>query len=321
MKKGMGLVKLAVVFISAMMITSCGSSDKGMYTATTEEAAEFSKDSFAGIADYKSSVDMDENASEYPKEAETPVDTSRKLITTMNISSETENLDETLDILEKKINELGGYIESSNVSNGSYYSGRTFNRNAALTARIPADRLDDFITAVEGNTNITSKSKDVEDVTLSYVDTESRKKALKTEESRLLQILEKAETVEDIIAVESRLSEVRYQIESNESQLRTYDNKINYSTVYIDISEVTKYTPVKEKNAFARMAEGFKDSFFSVINTAVECFIWIVIHIPQLIVSALIITIVVIASRKFFAAKKVKKEVSKENQEERKDGQ
>ena len=69
-------------------------------------------------------------------------------------------------------------------------------------------------------------------MTLQYVDLESHKKALTTEQDRLIELMEQAETVEDIITIEGRLSEVRYQLESMESQLRTYDNKIDYSTVY-----------------------------------------------------------------------------------------
>ena len=95
-----------------------------------------------------------------------------------------------------------------------------------MTARIPAKRLDEFVQRVGEQSNITNKEERVEDVTLQYVDLESRKKALATEQDRLLELLEKAESVEDIISIEARLSDVRYELESMESQLRTLNNQI-----------------------------------------------------------------------------------------------
>ena len=300
MRKRVGILSLSVVLSVGMLLSGCGSSDKGMYTAATEEAVEYPMmDAQGALYESKSTASFDENALENPDISENNVtDTSRKLITTMNISSETENLDSTMSTVENKVKEFGGYIESSDIYNGSSYSGRTNNRNANLTIRIPASKLEDFISIVEGNTNITSKSRNVEDVTLSYVDTESRKKALQTEEKRLLEILEKAETVEDLITVESRLSEVRYQLESTEAQLRTYDNRVNYSTIYLDIREVSRYTPVQEKGPLSRMAEGFVDSLHAVGDVFAELLVWIVIHIPQILVVAIVIVIIVIVLKK-----------------------
>ena len=73
---------------------------------------------------------------------------------------------------------------------------------------------------------------------------ESRKKSLEIEQERIWQFLEKAESIDTVITLEQRLSDIRYQLESMESQLRLYDNQVDYSTVYLSISEVTAYTPV-----------------------------------------------------------------------------
>ncbi len=281
-KRYLGIV-LAGVLTLGTVLSGCGSSKTDYATSSYYDAeAPAATESFAESKAVYEDVDS-YNAAAEEAEATNVQDSSRKLITTMNISSETENLDDTLSNVNNKVKELGGYVESSNIYNGSRYSGRTVTRNASITARIPASKLESFVETVEGTTNITNKSTNVEDVTLSYVDIESKKNALKAEEKRLLEIVEKAETVEDIITVENRLSDVRYQIESIESQLRTYDNKVNYSTVYLDITEVTKFSPVKEKTAGERMAEGFVESFKGVINGFVELFVWFVIHIPQLI--------------------------------------
>jgi uncharacterized protein YhaN len=134
----------------------------------------------------------------------------------------------------------------------------------------------------------------VEDVTLQYVDMESHKKALVTEQERLLELLEQAQTVEDIITIEDRLSEVRYQIESMESQLRTYDNKIDYSTVYLTINEVVQYSLSEEETVGERIRNGFLDSLEGVKDGVTEFAIWLVIKLPYLVVWAVIIAVIVI---------------------------
>lgn len=305
MKKRNLTAFLTAICVTAFTLAGCGSSGSGSKSNTTAE--------YATEADYDSSFEsksvyQTEGTSagvEAPEEMEEAAgaedvgevaDVSRKLITTMNISAETEELDGVLSNVQSRVKELGGYIESSDIYNGSNYnSGSKPKRSAYLTLRIPANNLDKFIETVENSTNITNKSTSVEDVTLNYVDIESKKKALTAEENRLLEILESAETVEDVIAVESRLSEVRYQIESIESQLRTYDNRINYSTVNLDINEVVKFTPTQEKSAGERMREGFIESIAEVGALIAEGFIWFVIHIPQIVLVLLLVAIIIIA--------------------------
>ncbi len=108
---------------------------------------------------------------------------------------------------------------------------------------------------------------------------------------RLLEFLGRAETVEEIIALEERLSEVRYQLESMESQLRTMDNLIEYSTVKINISEVRELTVVKEEEptAWERIAEGFLKSLSNIGNGIEEAGIWFLVNIPYLLIWAVII--------------------------------
>ena len=292
MKKRVGIV-LACLMSFAIVISGCGSSSSGntQYFAGKNAAPEE-----AGGVYEMAEADSNEQSADYGEGSEPSgqvSDPTRKLITTVNISAESENLDDTITKITARVTELGGYVESSNIYNGSRYSSGQIVRTANYTIRIPADKLNGFIETVETASNITSKSSNVEDVTLSYVDLESRKNALKAEEKSLLAILESAEKIEDIIAVQDKLSDVRYQLESIESQLRTYDNKVNYSTVYLGIEEVAKYSPTEEKGAFERMGEGFMESLRSIGIGLKEFFIWFVIHIPQLLLLAIVAFIVV----------------------------
>ncbi len=295
-----------VLFLSGVvafsLLTGCGSSNK---SASREDyAAESAYEADYGVYEEAEAPAAYEDGSSSGTDSVGQVQNNenRKLITTVNISAETDDMDKSLGAIENKVKALGGYIEKSDIYNGSYSSH--VSRNASLTVRIPKERLDEFIEVIEGGNNITNKSVNVDDVTLSYVDTESRKNSLRTEEKRLLDIMEKAETVEDIIIIEDKLASVRYELESIESQLRSYDNKIDYSTVYIDLSEVRVFTPVEEESALTRMGNGFKESMSDVIDGIVEFFIWVVVHIPQLIFLLIIAVLIFVICRIVLAASK-----------------
>ncbi|MGN0248020.1 MAG: DUF4349 domain-containing protein [Lachnospiraceae bacterium] len=250
------------------------------------------------VEEYDSSPDaemLDESAS------------NRKLIRNVSMDVETEQFDELIGQIEEKTKALGGYIEDSYTYNGrSYRSNDT--KNANLTIRIPSVRLDEFLSAVSDQSNVTSKNETVTDVTLQYVDLESHKKALEAEQERLLEMIEQAETVEDMITIESRLSEVRYQLESQESQLRTFDNQIQYSTVYLNIAEVEKYTPVAERTFFEKISDGFTDNLAGVAENLVNFVIWFISSLPYLVVWGIIIAIAVKLIGKGIRDKKERKE-------------
>ena len=226
--------------------------------------------------------------------------TSRKLIKTVNIHAETEDFDTLVPNLQRQVETLGGYIESISVYDvGSYYleEREVKQRSADLTARVPKEKLDGFLAQVGEQTNVTSRSENVEDVTLQYVDLESHKKALLTEQERLLTLMEQAESVEDIIAIEGRLSEVRYQLESMESQLRTYDNQIDYSTVYLSIEEVRKYSPPQTATVWQRIENGFMKSLEDIGFGIRDLAIGFVIDIPYIVLWIVLIAVAVLVAR------------------------
>ncbi len=223
---------------------------------------------------------------------------NRKLIQTVYISAETEDLDTVLAQLDSRIAELGGYIESSYVRNGSAYSSRRY-RSADITIRIPAKDLNSFIDKVTALSNIVSSEKTVEDVTLNYVATESRIKALQTEETRLLELLAKAETLDDLLTVEKRLTDVRTELEQVTSALRVFDNQVDYATIHLNVSEVKEFTQVTEpETVWQRIGTGFKESLEGVGTFLEEVFVFLVVSIPYMALIAIAVVAVVLIVRR-----------------------
>lgn len=259
-------------------LAGCGSSATEM--ATSSVTSDYAMRDSAEADFYSESKAVNEEVTE-----STQVSTNRKLIKTVNLNVETENFEQLNETLYKKVESLGGYVENYSTQGQEGY------RSSSMTARIPKNNLNTFLETVEGSSNITYRQEEVEDVTLSYVDLESHKKMLQKEQDRLLELLEKAETIEDIITVESRLTEVQYQLESMESQLRTYDNQVDYSTVYLNIDEVERYTPQEPKGAWEQIKTGFSENLYAVGRGLKNFFIGFVVNIPFLIVWLVIILI------------------------------
>ncbi len=169
----------------------------------------------------------------------------RKLITTVHLGAETKEYDSFLIWLEEELQQVEGYVESSEMdSYGSH------NRSCQMTLRVPAQQLNHFLETVGENCNIVTRSRQEEDVTLNYVDAESYRQALRVEEGRLLELLEEAKSLEDILNIEDRLATVRAQLQSYESTLRVYDNQIDYSTVYLNLREVADLTQPEPESWF-----------------------------------------------------------------------
>ena len=263
---------LTLLLCAALLLSGCGAS-KSSYAANEQAyAAETA-------AAYDSASGGAESGTELPQ--------GRKFIITMNIDAETDDLDSALERLSAALGEVNGYIQDQNIYNGSaYYGGRY--RSASLTLRIPAENLDQFESSVESLSNVTSASRSSEDVTLQYVDPESRVNALKTEQDRLMELLSQAETMADLLEIESRLTQVRSDLESYTSQLKVLENQVDYATMYLSLSEVKEYTPVAEKSRLQKIGEGFVKSLKDLGNGILDIGVWVLVKLPYFAVIGLI---------------------------------
>ena len=252
----------------------------------------------------------DSAAPEMPKESASEtgsnsgqVSTARKVIKTANLNLQTLDFDEFQAALDAKIAESGAYLQYADVSGSDYYGGR---KSANYTIRVPEANLNLFLSGVEGIATVTNKTLGEEDVTLNYVDTETRIKTLEIEQERLLALLEKADDLEYIIKLEQRLSEVRYNIESFQSRLRTYDDKITYSTVHIYVYEVTRVQEKAPETLWERISNGFADTMYDISNGAQDFLVWFIVNIPYLVFWTVTIVILVVVLKKKHANRKAK---------------
>ena len=228
---------------------------------------------------------------------------NRKLIKTLNIDMQTMEFDKTTSSITAIVNELGGYIEHSNIS-GNYlnyagnYSEKLYNpRNANFVLRIPVERLDTASDRLATLGNITNRSESVEDVTSNYTDVERRLETLRVQEERLLEMLKTADELEYMITLEKELSNVRYEIESYTIHLNSLDNQISYSFVYIYVNEVIEYDDVRiaPPTFGERLANGFSKSIRAIADFGQALAVILVTIIPFLVVWGGILSLIIVA--------------------------
>lgn len=237
--------------------------------------------------------------------ASIPLPENRKWVITMSLTAETENLTDAMGLLAEKIQASGGYVESQSVSGTAVNSGRS--PSAYITVRVPAEQLDSFVEDVSGMTNVVSSSRYVEDITLSYTDTEGRVKALKTEEARLLELMEQAQTMSDLLEIEGRLTEVRYQLENYTSTLRLYDNQVDYATLDLTLREVEKFTPPEKQGFWQKVTSGLADSIVDLGQGMVDFAAWVLIELPYLVLVGLLGWLLVFLTRRSIKKRRAKK--------------
>ena len=296
MKKILSLLLCAALLLG---LTACGGSSKATVAIREEAAAEAP----AMMADNAASL---KGAGSSP----TALPEGRKWIVTIDMNVETDDLDTLTDNLNQKINSLGGYVEDQSIHNGSNFSSRRY-RSANLTVRIPDEKADAFTGEVAGMANVVSQNLRREDITLKYVATSSRVTALETEEARLLELLAKADTMADLLEIEARLTDVRYELENQASQLRLFDNQIDYATIYLYIEEVQEYTPVEEPGFFERIKTTFSDALEGLKDGILNISVFLIGNSPYLLAFGVLV----------FVAVKLKKRCKKISFRKKKDNE
>ena len=273
----MKIRRIIALLVLACILTGCGA----VAMDSVENGMGGSTDSFDGIYEEFE-----------PGESGGAQLSDQKLITTVEINAETEDLDALMPQLSEHIAQLGGYVEFQNTYYGSAYSSYR-HRSANMTIRIPADKLSDFLLHVEGASNVISKQQSQDNVTLQYVDTESRVAALEAERDRLMELMEQAGDLSDLLKIEERLTDVLYDLESTTAKLRSLDNQVSYATVNLYIDEVKILTETQEQTVWQRIGSGFGENLRNIGEDIVDFFVWLVTYSPQLIVIGGIIYLIV----------------------------
>ena len=212
-----------------------------------------------------------------------------KIIYTANLNVEALDLDAAVDALNKLVEETGGYLQSSDRGT----SGRS--RYANYTVRVPSAKYRAFVDAWSDSENVklTSIHEDTEDVGVRYYDLETHLRTLRNKMDRLQSLLEVATEMEDIIQLESAISDTEYQINLYTSDLNRYDSLINYSTVHVYLSEVVKLEEPEEISFLQRLGQNLRWGVRDFGEALEEFIIWFAYNLIGIIIFVVIVVLIV----------------------------
>ncbi len=289
-----------LILIAAMLFCSCAKSESfadNSFIADRETPGESNENYEEGVDDAL----LDKTAG-----AET---TDRKIIMRYSFTVETKDLDATVKSLEDAVKARGGYYERASVYGNTEDGG-----NADLVLRIPSNQAESLNEEIAKLGNVTYQTKSGDDVTTAYYDTENKLNSLKIQQERLLALLEKAESLDDILKLETELTRVRTEIESLTTVLVKYDNLIDYTTINVTLRQVRTYTEPEPETFGTKIANAFKSS----IETTKEVFQGIVIAVvwlaPLLVIMTVAVVVIVFALKG--RKKRAKTSIDKNNSTE-----
>ena len=292
MKKHRIFILLAIV---TMLLAGCSAANR---------TANYSPDhSFSGVQSQgvdKSGLYLSNVASD----SESLSENGRYVIAQARIHLQTKQYENFNKNVTAKMKALEGYIE--NKSEENYDSGKLGN----FTLRIPSEKLEEFTEWVEKNATVISNEISKADVTNEFIETGSRKKSLEAEETALLAILEKAQTIDDIIKVQDRISNVRSELESYTLKLQRLNNQVEYSTVYINAQEVDRITTPSQ--SFSSLAGSDFMASARNIGAGLRNFaIWVIGISPYLMIFAIVLVPAGIIIKRKMKRRKAKRSASK----------
>ena len=315
MKKTLSLL-LAVLLVFALC--ACGSADSAssapsaaydMVSTETAYPAEAPEEDYGGFA-VAGGTQLETGSGAAPEGS------PEKLIYSASATVETTEFDRTIEKLSALVEQYGGFVESSSINGSNYYTqsrGYSSERYASYVIRVPSGKFSALMGSLSTLGNVPYSHTYTENITAQYYDTDARLTAYQTQEARLLEMMEAAETVEDLIAIEEKLTELRYQIESLQSTLKNWDRQVAYSTLDLEVQEVIEYTPESRMsygqelalaltNGLRRTGEFFKDLLLAIVGA-----------LPALVILAVVLAILIPVWKKHRKARRAKKNPHPEN--------
>ncbi len=156
--------------------------------------------------------------------------TERKVISTASVSLEVEAVQDAVDQVRIIAESVGGFVEHLDSGGGP------LRQRAAMTIRVPQEEFSPALARIEAVGSVQSTSQGSEDVSERFIDLKARLSSALREEKSLLALLERANAVGEVLAIERELARVRSEIERFQGQLNFLERRIALATITVALS-------------------------------------------------------------------------------------
>lgn len=222
---------------------------------------------------------------------------TRKIIKNGNVSLKAVDVQNKIQEITALTEQNGGYVESSYVDNivqpivmeapqDTKIARETTTMIANMTIKVPAEKFAGSFQTIIGMGKLVNQNSSNSDVTLQYRDIEARVTNLKVQEKHLQEIMTKATTVEDTLKVEVELNRVRTEIDIMTGNLKDWDQLVEYSTIYINMTEVkeAELKKVDMPGVWQNAKQGFINAINSIRYGVERVFVFLVSAIPYILI-------------------------------------
>ena len=315
------MVSLLLTLVLALLLAGCGGN-----AAAAADSAAAPRDNGSGYwnttantdsisEDQNMAYDAEEPGASAYNDSKAQSDRPAKKVYTGYMEMQTLDFDKASGDIDALVKELGGYFQQSSVSN----RGNSGYRYGSYTIRIPSAQFDTFLQKAGTLCHLVYSSTGTDDVSETYYDTEARLETARIKLERLQALLAKATSMDDIITIESAISETEWDIENLSGTLRRYDALVDYATIDVELSEVYKLSGQDEAvTTFGgRLGQSFVNGLRAVGSALEDFAVWLAYSWVWLLVIAAVIVVVVRVVRRKSGGKKLslKRKVKKENAE------
>jgi hypothetical protein len=196
---------------------------------------------------------------------------SRKLTREADLSFSTADIDATAIVVRQIAKKYKAYIAEEN--RFEYEVEKGYN----ISLRVPSNDFDKAMEDFMNKCNIkqlNNKSIRINDVTAEYIDVEARMRVKKESEDHYIELLRQARSLEETLAIESQLSDLRTEIESAEGRLKFLKNQVDYSTIRLSFTEKKGIT----NRFFSEFRDGLKGGWQVFLKLIIGLsYLWVVI--------------------------------------------
>ena len=229
------------------------------------------------------------------------------LIKTLNVSMSVKDTTKAADALQTWITTTDTRSSSAGttynqVGNNLYNVSFTFLVQATLYPQIER-YLRDY--ASQNGGQLVSLNETVQDVTNDYIDTQSRLTNLRTEQTRLLDLLTHAQALGDIISIQDKLTGIEGQIETIEAHLKQLNGQVSYYTVVVTLQPLVLVTPSSPTPNGWSIGQTFHDAFAASLVFAqglLTLLVWLLAYSIYLIPAGLLTWFLYRWRKRFLAA-------------------
>jgi hypothetical protein len=181
--------------------------------------------------------------------------TDRKIIRNADMTLESETPEDAQRDITSIAERAGGFVVESQATSSDVKMTRRDIVN--MSVRVPSLKFAQAIEEIRATgTRVVTESVKGEDVTEEFIDVEARLRAKKALESQFMEIMKRANSVDDALNVQGELADVRGEIERIEGRKRFLENQSSLSTIKVRLQSSTAI-PAASAGFMPRLTQAF----------------------------------------------------------------